>query len=301
MAGFALALACTAAGADDDDAVADADWGVLLLTLVLFSVGITDVGGTDVSPPNNSPMSGAERLLLRVPFFPLGAGAIITGTAGAVSFRPVPLLLLDLDFDSGVAAAGSDAARGARFGLMLRGLAIDVDASRAAAADDDAAAGGPGGSSFLLLDLAGFAEAARFDSNLDAVGVGSIFGAWSPLGTDAVLRFIASALLSFGLIGSMPAGGGGGPGGGPFALTVISSFRCADLPRCNLLIVSRRLGFVFIAAAPAPGGGGGGCCCWGSVVRSIESFLALPLGYRPRPMFPSSVSFATYDWSAVAE
>jgi hypothetical protein len=107
-------------------------------------------------------MSGAERLLLRVPFLPLGAGAIITGTAGAVSFRPVPLLL-DLDFDSGVAAAGSDAARGARFGLMLRDLAIDVDASRAAAADDDAAAGGPRGSSFLLLDLAGFAEAARFD------------------------------------------------------------------------------------------------------------------------------------------
>ena len=186
---------------------------------------------------------------------------MITGTIGVVSFRPFPLLL-DLDFDSGVATAGSDAARGARFGLMLRDLAIDVDASRAAAADDDdAAAGGPGGSSFLLLDHAGFADAARFDSNLDAMGVGSIFGAWSPLGTDAVLRFIAAALLSFGLIGSMPAGGGGGPGGGPFALTVISPFRCADLPRCNLLIVSRRLGFAFIAAAPAPGGGGGGCCC----------------------------------------
>ena len=164
-----------------------------------------------------------------------GAGTVIRGTVGAVSFRP--LLLLDFDFDSGVAAAGSDAARGARFGLLLRDLDIDADASRAAAADD-AAAGGPGGSGPLLLDLAGFAEAAGFDSNLNVIGVGSIFGAWSPLGTDAVLRFIASALLSFGLIGSMPAGGGGGPGGGPFALTVISPFRCADLPRCNLLIVS---------------------------------------------------------------
>ncbi len=52
MAGFALALACTAAGADDDaaadDAAADADWGVLLMIIVLFSVGVTDVGGTVV-------------------------------------------------------------------------------------------------------------------------------------------------------------------------------------------------------------------------------------------------------------
>ncbi len=84
-------------------------------------------------------------------------------------------------------------------------------------------------------------------------------------------------------------------------MTVISPFRSLDLPRCNLLTNSCRLGFVFIAAAPAPGGGGGGFCCWGAVVRSIESFFALPVGYRPRPMFLSSVSFATYDWSAVAE
>ena len=89
MAGFALALACTAAGADDDAAADAADvgaaagWGVLLLILVLFSVGGTDVGGTDVPPPNIASRSGAERLLLRAPFFPLGAGAIITGTAGA--------------------------------------------------------------------------------------------------------------------------------------------------------------------------------------------------------------------------
>ena len=284
MAGFALALACTAAGADDDAAADAADvgaaaadgGGVFLLNLVLF--GGTDVGGTDVPPPNIASRSGAERLLLRAPFFPLGAGAIITGTAGAVSFRPVPLLLLDLDFDSGVAAACSDAARGTRFGLMLRDLDFDVDAAAAA----DGAACGSGCSSFLLLDLAGLADAARFDSNLDAIGAGSIFGAWSPLGTEPVLLFIASALLSLALIGSMPAGGGGGPGGGPFADTVISSFRplgCPDLPRCNLLICSRRLGF-FIADAPAPGGGGGGFCCCGSVAMSS------PLGYRGLPAFP---------------
>jgi hypothetical protein len=61
--------------------------------------------------------------------------------------------------------------------------------------------------------------------------------------------------FSLFLIGSMPAGGGGGPGGGPFALTVISPFLCVDLPRCNLLLASRRLAFVFIAAPPAPRGG----------------------------------------------
>ncbi len=104
-----------------------------------------------------------------------------------------------------------------------------------------------GGSTPLLLDLAGFADTARFDSNLDVIGAGSIFGVWSPLGTDAGLLLIASALLSFFLTASIPAGGGGGPGGGPFALTVISPFRCVDLPRCcNLLPVSR-IGFVFIA------------------------------------------------------
>ena len=119
-------------------------------------------------------MSGAAERLR--PLRGTGAGTVITGTVGAVSFRP--LLLLDLDFDSGVAAAGgADAARGARFGLMLRDLAVDADASRAAAADDDdAAAGGPGGSSFLLLDLADFADVARVDSNLAASGAGSIFG-----------------------------------------------------------------------------------------------------------------------------
>jgi hypothetical protein len=76
---------------------------------------------------------------------------------------------------------------------------------------------------------------------LDAIGAGSIFGAWLLLGTDPVLLLIASALLSLALIGSMPAGGGGGPGGGPFANTVSSSFRplgCPDLPRCNLLTCS---------------------------------------------------------------
>ncbi len=156
---------------------------------------------------------------------------------------------------------------------MCLDLGFDADASRAAAADE-AAAGGPGVSGPLLLDLAGFAEAVPFDSNLDFIGVGSIFGAWSPLATDTGLLLISFALLPFFLTGCSPAGGGGGGGGGQFALTVISLFRCADLPRGrNLLIVSRRLGFVFIAAAPAPGGGGGGRCCWGSVVRSIGFFF----------------------------
>jgi hypothetical protein len=117
---------------------------------------------------------------------------------------------------------------------------------------------------------------------LDAIGAGSIFGAWLLLGTDTVLLFIAAALLSLSLIGSMPAGGGGGSGGGPFPNTVSSSFGCLgclDLPRCNLPICSCRLGF-FIAAAPAPGGGGGGFCCCGSAAMSS------PLGYRGLPAFP---------------
>ena len=249
---------CGAAGAaadDDDDAAAD--------------------GATDVSPPNSCPMSGAAELLR--PLRGTRVGTVMTGTAGVVSCRPFPRLL---DLDSGFGAAGSDAARGGGFVLMLRDL--DFDFGAADTADDVDVAAGSGGSSFLLLDLAGLADAARFDSNLDSIGAGSIFGAWSPLGTEPGLLFIASALLSLALIGSMPSGGGGGPGGGPFALTVISSFRplgCPDLPRCNLLICSRRLGF-FIADAPAPGGGGGGFCCCGSVAMSS------PLGYRGLPAFP---------------
>ena len=145
-----------------------------------------------------------------VPLFALlGAGAMMVSSVGSVSFLTSPLLL-DLDFDFGVAvAAGSDAALGGGFVLMLR----DLDFDFGAADDDDVdVAAGSGCSSFLLLDLAGLADAARFDSNLDAIGAGSIFGAWSPLGTETVLLFIASALLSLALIGSMPAGGGGGPG-----------------------------------------------------------------------------------------
>ena len=134
----------------------------MILVLVL-------VGGADVSPPNNSPMSGAAaRLLLRPPFLVLGAGAVITGIAGSVSFRDCPLLL-DLGFDDDVARSvaggiGVSGARWARSVFLLLDLVIDADASRAAAADD-AAAGGPGGSAFLLLDLAGFADAERFASN----------------------------------------------------------------------------------------------------------------------------------------
>ena len=272
-------------GDDDDDAAADgagfvvavggAAWGVLVLILVLFSVGAAD-GATDVSPPNSCPMSGAAELLR--PLRGTRVGTVMTGTVGVVSCRTFPRLL---DLDSGFGAAGSDAARGGGFVLMLRDLDFDFGAADDDDDDVDGAAGS-GGSSFLLLDLAGLADTARFDSNLDAIGAGSIFGAWSPLGTEPVLLLIASALLSLALIGSKPAGGGGGPGGGPFADTVISSFRplgCPDLPRCNLLICSRRLGF-FIADAPAPGGGGGGFCCCGSVAMSS------PLGYRGLPAFP---------------
>jgi hypothetical protein len=151
-------------------------------------------------------MFGAERLVLRATFAPLGAGAMITGTVGTVSFRP--LVPLDLDFDSGIATVGSDDAIGAFFGFLLGDPDFDVDAAAAA----DGVVGGPCRSSFLLLDLAGLADAARFYSNLDAIGAGSIFGSWSPLGTETVLLFIASALLSLALIGAMPAGGGGGPG-----------------------------------------------------------------------------------------
>ena len=68
----------------------------------------------------------------------------------------------------------ADDAVGAPFDLP-RDLDFDADTSRAAAADDDDA-GGPGGSGPLLLDLADFADVARFDSNLAALGAGSIFG-----------------------------------------------------------------------------------------------------------------------------
>ncbi len=85
-------------------------------------------------------------------------------------------------------------------------------------------------------------------------------------------------------------------------MSIGAPFRCCDLPRCNLLTFSCRLGCTCTDAAPAPGGGGGGfCCCW-SVVRSFGSGFASPLGSRPLPLFPlSSVSFAMYDWSAVDE
>ena len=86
-------------------------------------------------------MSGAvERLR---PLRGTGAGTVITGTVGAVSFRP--LLLLDLDFD----AAGWTGVSGVCvfcFDLMLLDFDFDVDA-----AAEDAAAGGPGGSGPLLL------------------------------------------------------------------------------------------------------------------------------------------------------
>ena len=236
--------------------------GVLLLILVLLSSG----GGG-----------------LRSPFFPLDVGTVMVSSAGSFSFLTSPLLR-DLDFAFGVAgaAAGSDAALGGGFVLMLRDLDFAFGVAGAAEDDDDA---GPGCSSFLLLDLAGLADAARVDSNLDAIGAESIFGALSPLGTDTGLLFIASALLSaFGLIGSIPTGGGCRPVGG--GKPIVPSFRCADLPRCNLSIVSRRLGFVF--------------CC-GFTVWTFIFFVASPLGYRPRPLFPSAANLATYDWSAVSE
>ena len=125
---------------------------------------------------------------------------------------PAALFARPLDLDSGCGAAVSDTARGGGFVLMLRDL--DFDFGAADDADDVDVATGSGGSSFLLLDLAGLADGIRFDSNLDAIGAGSIFGAWLLLGTEPVLLLIASALLSLALIGSMPAGGGGGPGGG---------------------------------------------------------------------------------------
>jgi hypothetical protein len=117
---------------------------------------------------------------------------VITGIAGSVSVRAFPLLLdLGFDVDAARSAAGGIGVSGARAALLLLYLGIDVDAVRAAA-------GGPGaigGSAPLLLDLADFADSARFDSNLDVIGAGSIFGVWSPLGTDAGLLLIASALL----------------------------------------------------------------------------------------------------------
>ena len=173
----------------------------------------------------------------------------MVSSVGSVSFLTSPLLL-DLDFDFGVAAAaGSDAALGGGFVLMLRDS--DFDFGAAGAADDDDVDAGSGCSSFLLLDLAGLADAARFDSNLDAIGAASIFGAWSPLGTDTGLLFIASALLSaFGLFGSIPAGGGCESAGG--GMPIGPPLGCVDLPRWNLPIASRwlcsivswRLGFV---------------------------------------------------------
>ena len=178
-----------------------------------------------------SPMSGVERLLLRAPFFPRGGGATIAGTAGCVSFLAFPLLLdLGIVGDGVRSGAGAIGVFGARAAPLLLDLDFDVAAG-------DAVAGGPGSSTPLLLDLAGLADSVRFDSNLDFIGAVSIFGVWSPLGTDAGLLFIASALLSaFGLIFSIPAGGGCCSCGD--ILTSVSDFRCVDLPRRNFSIDS---------------------------------------------------------------
>ncbi len=65
--------------------------------------------------------------------------------------------------------------------MMLAGVPLvrhdfwtfDFDIAAVAAVDDG---GGPGGSGLLLVGLADFADVARFDSNLAALGSGSIFG-----------------------------------------------------------------------------------------------------------------------------
>ncbi len=67
------------------------------MILVLFLVGRTDAS----SPNNWLNTSGVERLLLRLPFLVLGAGAVITGIVGSGCCRAFPLLL-DLGFDGDV-------------------------------------------------------------------------------------------------------------------------------------------------------------------------------------------------------
>ena len=139
-----------------------------------------------------SPMSGVERLWLRGPFFPRGARAMMAGTCDSGSFIAFPLLLdLGIVGDGARSGAGVIGVSGVRAVPLLLDLDVGVDAARVAA-------GGPGatgGSAPLLLDLAGLADSARFDSNLDVMGAGSIFGVWSPLGTDASLS--SSPLLYF--------------------------------------------------------------------------------------------------------
>ena len=141
---------CGAAGAaadDDDDAAADgagfavavggAAWGVLVLTLVLFSVGAVD-GATDVSPPNNCPRSGAADLLR--PLLGAGVGSVITGIVGSGSFLAFPLLL-DFGFgdDAARSPAGAIGVSGARAAPLYLALYFDFAAADDAAADDAAA------------------------------------------------------------------------------------------------------------------------------------------------------------------
>jgi hypothetical protein len=166
---------------------------------------------------------------------------MIAGTCDSGSFLAFPLLL-DLGIAGDVARSGTGVI--GVIGARAVPLLLDLDFDIGAAGDDAAAVGGPGSSTPLLLDLAGLADSVRFDSNFEFVGAVSIFGVWSPLGTDAGLLFIASALLSaFGLICSIPAGGGCCSCGD--ILTSISTFRCDDLPRRNFSIDSWSVSLLF--------------------------------------------------------
>jgi len=215
-----------AAGAFDDGA-ADAGGffgagglGVLLLIRVLVPSGGTS--GLSMASTCGLPVP----LLLDLDFAAVGSavGSRAAAAAGGDFF-----LLRDLDFDFdlsgsavGSAAAGSDdffLLRDLDFAFGAAGAddddAAGVDDDDAAGADDDDAAGS-GGSCLLV----GFVDAGLLVSNLAATGA-------APLGTDADLLFIASALLSgFGRLGSIPAGGGcttagcGMPDGSPLRVVL---------------------------------------------------------------------------------
>ena len=217
-------VAGVAAGAFDDDAADGGGFfgagglGVLLLIRVLApsggasgpSMGSTcglpvpllldlDFAAVGSAVGSRAAAAGGDFFLLRdLDFdFDFSGSAVGAGT-GSDDF----CLLRDLDFDFDFSGAAVSAGTGSDDFCLLRDLdfafgAAGVDDDDAAGADDDDAAGS-GGSCLLV----GFIDAGLLVSNLAATGA-------APLGTDADLLFIASALLSgFGRSGSIPAGGG---------------------------------------------------------------------------------------------
>ena len=122
--------------------------------------------------------------------------------------------------------------------------------------------------------------------------------------------FALSFFTPFAAVGAfIPAGGGGGCGGGAPGSIAISSRAFGDLPRrgfgATLLSFDAMTPVFFTALPPlivigtAPGGGPGGG--WSLFETSIGCPLLLVRSRGFRPARPKSAKRDTYDWSAVEE